>query len=88
MLIVYYSFTQQTAQRRRHDGRRRYGAADCDVTMAALEFTDPHYGTRFSKLPMSWPIAKIVGMLPAQGGGRRATSGSRPRRPAATTTWS
>ena len=36
------------------------------MTQAALEFTDPHYGKRFSKLPMSWSIAKIVGMLPAQ----------------------
>ena len=36
------------------------------MTETALEFTDPHYGTKFSARPMSWPIAKIVSMLPAQ----------------------
>ncbi len=36
------------------------------VTEAAIEFTDPHYGKKFSKRPMAWPIAKIVSMLPAQ----------------------
>jgi hypothetical protein len=38
----------------------------CDVTEAAIEFTDIRYGKRFSKRPMDWPIAKIMGMLPAQ----------------------
>ena len=37
-----------------------------EVTEAAIEFTDAHYGKRFAKRPMSWPITKIVGMLPAQ----------------------
>ena len=36
------------------------------MTEAAIQFTDPHYGKKFSKRPMSWPIAKIVSMLPAQ----------------------
>lgn len=46
-------------------------ARGCAVTKAVIEFPDPHarpphYGGRFSKLPMSWPIWNIVGMLPAQ----------------------
>jgi menaquinone-dependent protoporphyrinogen IX oxidase len=65
VLFVYFSFTQQT--RRVADTMADVlRARGHDVTMAALEFTDPHYGKRFEKRPMSWPIAKIVGMLPAQ----------------------
>src|SRR5262245_41365386 len=65
VLFVYYSFTNQTRSvaNTMADVLRARG---CDVTEAALEFTDEHYGKRFSKLPMSWPVAKIVGMLPAQ----------------------
>ncbi len=37
-----------------------------DVTEAALEFTDAHYGKKFSTRPMARPIAKIFSMLPAQ----------------------
>ncbi len=65
VLIVYFSFTQQT--RRVADTMadalrdRGYG-----VTEAAIEFTDAHYGKRFSQHPMSRPIANIFGMLPAQ----------------------
>ena len=70
VLFVYYSFTQQTARAAETmaDALRTRG---CDVTLAPLEFTDSHYGERFRKLPMNWPIAKIVGMLPAQA--RRKT---------------
>ena len=65
VLFVYYSFTQQTRRvaDTMADTLRGRGY---DVTEAAIEFTDPHYGKRFSKRPMSWPIAKIIGMLPAQ----------------------
>ena len=70
VLFVFYSFTQQT--RRAADTMADVlRARGHDVTEAALEFTDPHYAPRFSKRPMSWPIAKIVGMLPAQA--RRKT---------------
>ncbi len=65
VLFVYYSFTQQTRRvaDTMADTLRGRGY---DVTEAALEFTDPHYAERFSKRPMSWPITKITGMLPAQ----------------------
>ena len=65
VLFVYYSFTQQTravASTMAETLRTR----GYDVTEAAIGFTDPDYGTRFSKLPMDWPIVRIVGMLPAQ----------------------
>ena len=64
-LFVYFSFSQQT--RRAADSMagtlRQRGY---DVTEAAIEFTDQHYGKKFSKRPMSWSIVKIVSMLPAQ----------------------
>ena len=65
VLFVYYSFTQQTRRvaDTMADTLRGRGY---DVTEAAIEFTDAHYGKRFSKRPMSWPIAKIFSMLPAQ----------------------
>jgi menaquinone-dependent protoporphyrinogen IX oxidase len=65
VLFVYYSFTQNT-RRVADTMARTLRGLGYDVTEAAIEFTDPHYGPRFSKLPMSWPVAKITGMLPAQ----------------------
>ncbi len=64
-LFVYYSFSQQT--RRVADtmaGTLR--GRGYEVTEAAIEFTDEHYGTKFSKRPMPWSIAQIFSMLPAQ----------------------
>ena len=65
VLFVYYSFTQNTRRvaDRMTDTLRQRGY---EVTEAAIEFPDADYGKRFSKRPMSWPIAKIFGMLPAQ----------------------
>lgn len=65
VLFVYYSFTQNT-RNVADTMAETLRARGCEVTEAAIEFTDPHYAKRFSRLPMSWPIAKIVGMLPAQ----------------------
>ncbi len=65
VLFVFYSFTQQT--RRVADTMADVlRARGCDVTEAGIEFTDPHYSQRFSTRPMSWPISKVVGILPAQ----------------------
>lgn len=65
VLFVYYTFTKQTGMvvDAIAEELTAYG---CAVTKAALEFPDAHYGGRFSKLPMSWPIWNIVGMLTAQ----------------------
>jgi len=65
VLFVYYSFTQNT-RRVAETMARVLRASGHSVTEAAIEFTDAHYGKRFSRLPMSWPISKITGMLPAQ----------------------
>ena len=65
VLFVYYSFTNQTRTVANVMAETLRGRG-CDVTEAALVFNDEHYGNRFSKLPMSWPVAKITGMLPAQ----------------------
>jgi hypothetical protein len=65
VLFVYYTFTKQTGMV--VDAMaEELTARGCAVTKSALEFPDAHYGGRFSKLPMSWPIWNIVGMLPAQ----------------------
>lgn len=65
VLFVYYSFTEQT-RRVADTMAAALRARGDDVTAAALEFTDPHYGQKFAKRPMDRPIAKLVSMLPAQ----------------------
>ncbi len=65
VLFVHYSFTKQTEMV--VDAMAdEMTARGCTVTKAPLEFPDAHYGGRFSKLPMPWPILHIVGMLVAQ----------------------
>ena len=65
VLFVYYSFTKQT-EMVVEAMAQELTARGCTVTTAPLGFPDAHYGRRFSKLPMSWPILHIVGMLLAQ----------------------
>ena len=65
VVFIYFSFTHQT-ERVARAMADALGSQGYDVTLAPIEFTDAHYGARFSQLPMQWPIAKIVGMLPAQ----------------------
>ena len=65
VLIVYYTFTQQTG-RVVEAMAERFTEHGCDVTRAAIEFTDPRHGKKFSKLPMRFPVVKIVSMLPSQ----------------------
>jgi menaquinone-dependent protoporphyrinogen IX oxidase len=77
VLFVYYSFTQQT--RRVADAMAEVlRERGCDVTEAAIQFTDTHYGKKFSKRPMGWPIAKIVSMFPAQVRRKTGTIGIPP----------
>ena len=44
----------------------RFTERGCDVTRAAIEFTDPRHGKKFSALPMHRPVLKLVSMLPPQ----------------------
>jgi menaquinone-dependent protoporphyrinogen IX oxidase len=65
VLVVYYSYSQQTRRVATTIGET-LEAQGHEVTRAALDFDDPHYGDRFTRMPMKFPIAKIVGMLPGQ----------------------
>jgi flavodoxin len=51
VLFVYYSYTQQTkkvVEAMAEVLRRR----NADVTLAAIELTDPRYAARFNEFPM------------------------------------
>ena len=65
VLIVFYTFTKQTGLVVQAMADR-FTEQGCEVTQAAIEFTDPRHGEKFSTLPMHWPVVKIVSMLPAQ----------------------
>lgn len=65
VLIVYFTYSQQTGKVAESMAEALEGRGH-QVTKAAIEFTDHHYGERFSHWPMNWPIWNIVGMLPAQ----------------------
>ena len=65
VLILYYTFTQQTGLVVRTMADR-FAERGCRVTQTAIEFTDARHGKKFSKLPMHWPVLKIVSMLPSQ----------------------
>ena len=43
----------------------------CDVSLAAIEFTDPRYAARFQQFPMPHPFRELVGMIPAESPRRR-----------------
>src|SRR6266581_688454 len=43
----------------------------CDVTLARLEFTDPHYARKFGRFPFRHAVFDLLTVLPAQT--RRAT---------------
>jgi hypothetical protein len=65
VLLVYYSYTQQTKRVAEvmADALRERG---CDVSLAAIGFTDKRWAERFTRLPMRHAILDILGMLPAQ----------------------
>jgi len=69
VLFVYFTYTQQTLKvaEAMAEVLRRHG---CDVTLAAIEFTDPRYRSRFDEFPMPHPFRELVGMIPAELPGR------------------
>jgi hypothetical protein len=70
VLLVYYTYTQQA--RKVVDAMAEVlTQRGCDVTLAAIEFTDKRYVERFSRFPLRHRYLDIFGMLPAQL--RRAT---------------
>lgn len=70
VLLVYYSYTQQTTKVLMAIGEV-FTRRGCLVTTAPIEFTDSRYVDRFSKFPMRHAFFDLLRMLPAQL--RRAT---------------
>jgi menaquinone-dependent protoporphyrinogen IX oxidase len=65
VLFVYYTYTQQTLKVVEAMAEVLRGRG-CDVRLAAIEFTDPRYASRFSQFPMPHPFLEVLGMIPAE----------------------
>ena len=65
MLLVYYSYTQQT-KRVAEVMAEVLRDRGCEVSQAAIEFTDKRWAERFTRLPLRHAVLDIVGMLPTQ----------------------
>jgi menaquinone-dependent protoporphyrinogen IX oxidase len=65
VLVVYYSYTQQTRKIAEEMAGVLRGRG-CAVSLAPIEFTDPRYQKRFSQFPMPRPFLEVVGMIPAE----------------------
>ncbi len=65
VLIVYYSYTQQT-RRVAEEMAGVLRGRGCAVNLAAIEFTDPRYVKRFKEFPMPRPFLEVVAMIPAE----------------------
>lgn len=64
-LLVYYTLSQQTG-RVAEVMSEALCANGYEVTKSAIEFTDPHWAERFSKVPMRFPALQIPTILVAQ----------------------
>ena len=70
VLFVYYTHTQQSlrvAEAMAGVLRER----GCEVSLAGVEFTDPHYARKFGRFPFRHGLLDLLTVLPAQV--RRAT---------------
>lgn len=65
VLFVYYTYTQQTLKVAEAMAEVLRGRG-CDVTLAAIAFTDSRYQKRFSQFPMPRPFLEVVAMIPAE----------------------
>ena len=74
VLFVYYTHTGQTSavMEAMADVLRERG---CEVSQAAIEFTDPRYADKFSRFPFRHALFDLLAVLPAQL--RRATGAIR-----------
>jgi len=70
VLLVYYTYTQQTRLVAEAMGDVLRGRG-CEVRLAAIEFTDKRWAERFTRLPLRHALRDILGMSPAQA--RNAT---------------
>ncbi len=62
VLFVYYTHTQQ-AQRVSDAMAETLRGRGCDVTQAAIEFTDPHYAKNFATFPFRHAVFGILPLL-------------------------
>jgi len=70
VLFVFYTHTQQSlrvAEAMAGVLRER----GCEVSLAGIEFTDPHYARKFGRFPFQHAVFDLLTVLPAQT--RRAT---------------
>ncbi len=65
VLVVYFSLTQQAA-RVAEAMARALTDRGCEVTRAAIEFTDERWVEKLSQFPMHRPILQLGSILPAQ----------------------
>jgi flavodoxin len=70
ILFVYFSYTKQTLKVVEAMAEVLRGRG-CDVTLAAIGFTDPRYAGRFGEFPMPHPFRELAGMIPAESPRRR-----------------
>ena len=70
VLFVFYTHTQQSLRvaEAMADVLRERG---CDVRLAGIEFTDPHYARKFGGFPFRHAVLDLLTVLPAQT--RRST---------------
>ena len=68
MLLVYYSYTQQT-KRVAEVMAEVLRDRGCEVSQAAIEFTDKRWAERFSRFPLRHAYLDVLGMAPAQARG-------------------
>jgi len=65
VLVVYYSYTQQTRTVAEEMATVLRGRG-CAADLAAIELTDPRYEKRFQQFPMPRPLLEVVAMIPAE----------------------
>ncbi len=65
VLLVYYTFSHQT-ERVADVIAAALAERGVDVTLSRIELTDVRWAKRFERIPMRYPLLKLVGMLPAQ----------------------
>ena len=86
VLFVYYSHTEQA--RRVCDAMVEVlRGRGCDVSQAAIEFTDPHYAKNFREFPFRHAVFGILPLLWPQLRHKLDRSGSLTRRRPGPTSW-
>jgi hypothetical protein len=65
VLFGFYTYTQQSLRvaDAMADLLREGG---CDVSLAAIEFTDPRYAGKFDRFPFRHAVLDLLAVLPAQ----------------------